>query len=265
MASQRSPRYPSIPLSTAVEQTHKIFRKENTNPMSDDVAVMHMGYSSLNGASKRSLSSLRKYGLLTGAGSSLTVSDDARVIIADSGVEDQTHRREALLRCLQSNDVFAELYEKFKDSASELNIQSHLMKNGFKPDTASSAASSYIQSVEFALGDRSDENRDAGETFASIDNNASKDVVSEEEAMASRRANAEMLLGPIFERKKAAPTMKQDTYTLDNGELTLAWPTEMSMDEVEDLEMWVDMMKKKIRRAVERRIAADNSAKDSDN
>ena len=47
--------------------------------------------------------------------------------------------------------------------------------------------------------------------------------------------------------------MRQDTYTLHEGELVLAWPESMTPDEVEDVGLWLDMMKKKLQREASRR------------
>jgi|GEM_PF-2195015 len=261
MAGKRTPRYPTVPLDEAVNKVSKIFELENTNPMTADVAVMHLGYTSYNGASGSVLSSLRKYGLLSGRGDSICVADDARVIIADAHLEDQSDRQEALMRCLLSNSVFKDLYERFQGSSSEINVQAHLMKNGFKPDAASAAAASYKKSVAFALDAKSDD-----EDIAISEESSSEALPREGvdgpvefygKAPDSRalKRDFEMMTG-AFQSSQGKPTMKQDTYTLDNGELILAWPTGMSIDEVEDFEMWMDMMKKKVRRAVERQSAA---------
>ena len=50
--------------------------------------------------------------------------------------------------------------------------------------------------------------------------------------------------------------MNQDVYTLSTGTgaLILQWPIgEMTTDDLEDVELWLDMMKRKIKRAVQKK------------
>ena len=156
MAGQRSPRYPGIDLQEAVEKVARIFEAEHDSPMSGEVAVGHLGYGSLNGASLMMLSALRKYGLLEGRAEQTRVSKDAITIIADAEVSDQTERQEALRRALVTNSIFAKLYSRFGPTASEPNIKSYLLKSGFKPDAAMTAARSYLDSVAFVQQEADD-------------------------------------------------------------------------------------------------------------
>lgn len=45
--------------------------------------------------------------------------------------------------------------------------------------------------------------------------------------------------------------MNQDVYTLPGGNaVVLQWPKEMTSDDIEDVELWLDMMKRKLKRIV---------------
>lgn len=52
--------------------------------------------------------------------------------------------------------------------------------------------------------------------------------------------------------KPIAPTagMKQDTFTTDTGSVVVQWPSILSSADLEDLENWLDMLKRKIKRSV---------------
>jgi hypothetical protein len=142
-------RYPAIPLPEAVARVEAIYKQEGKNGMINEVAVRHMGYSSLNGASMSVLAALKKYGLLEGRGDEIKVSHDAVIIVSDRGIDDQTERAEALRRCLLSDPLFSELQERFLGKTTVLNVASYLQKKGFKPAAAQNAAKSYIESVAF--------------------------------------------------------------------------------------------------------------------
>lgn len=117
--------------------------------MSSEVAVQHMGYSGLNGASLSVLASLKKYGLLEGRAEDLKVSQNGIIIISDELADDQTERVAALQTVLVTDPLFKELYDRFGARTTEINITSYLKKKGFKPIAAGIAAKSYIESIEY--------------------------------------------------------------------------------------------------------------------
>jgi hypothetical protein len=45
--------------------------------------------------------------------------------------------------------------------------------------------------------------------------------------------------------------MKQDVFSLAEGEVVLSWPTPLSADSVEDLKAWLQIMERKITRSRE--------------
>lgn len=45
------------------------------------------------------------------------------------------------------------------------------------------------------------------------------------------------------------PGMKQETFSLEAGDLTVRWPAKLSPDELKDVEDWLDILKRKIQRA----------------
>ena len=48
----------------------------------------------------------------------------------------------------------------------------------------------------------------------------------------------------------AKVAMNQDVYTLPGGGLVLQWPASMTTDDLEDVELWLEMMKRKLKRIV---------------
>ena len=150
--AQRS-RYPAIPLPEAVERVERIYEQEGPNAMSSKVAVQHMGYGGLNGASLTVLAALKKYGLLEGRGEDLRVSKAGVVILSDKKAEDQTERAEAIRSAFLSDPLFRELDERFSGKTTEINVTSYLQKKGFAPNAAKSAAKSYMESAAFVTSE----------------------------------------------------------------------------------------------------------------
>ena len=44
--------------------------------------------------------------------------------------------------------------------------------------------------------------------------------------------------------------MKQDTFTLDEGNVTIQWPSQLSETSFDDLSDWLEIMARKMKRAV---------------
>ena len=145
MSNSRSPRYPNISLNDAVLKTRMIYEKEHMSPTTPEIAAEAMGYRGLNGASLKSISSLRKYGILEGRGDDLRISKDAQTLVIDS--PESPEYRDALRRCALNPEVFSDLKRQFPGRASERNITVYLERQGFKPVAAALAAQNYKETM----------------------------------------------------------------------------------------------------------------------
>ncbi len=58
--------------------------------------------------------------------------------------------------------------------------------------------------------------------------------------------------------------MRQDVFSLAEGEVVLSWPTPLSQDSIKDLEGWLAIVKRKIARSVALKEAPpDNEGSES--
>ena len=62
--AHRSPNYPAIGLSEAIEKVCVIFSKDHTTATDPLVLVGHVGYAKMHGPARSLISALRKYGLM---------------------------------------------------------------------------------------------------------------------------------------------------------------------------------------------------------
>lgn len=153
--AHRSPKYPNISLPDAIERAQQVYLKEHQNPVHPEVVAQHMGYRGLSGASMRSLSALRQYGLLEGRGDESRVSDDAVTIFADAELGSQ-ERAEALQRCLEKPPLFQELKGSFQGVPSQGNLRAFLEKRKFTRKAADKASAIFRESVEFVENKKTD-------------------------------------------------------------------------------------------------------------
>lgn len=146
----RSPNYPSLSLSDAIDLTKKIYDESRTNPIDREAAVKDMGYSGITGRSAKLLATLLQYALLERAGKGgVRVTKTAVDIIhpdADGGIG----RRRALLEAAFSPGLFHELRERFSDGVpSENALKSYLMRQNFADVAVGPAINAYLETCRF--------------------------------------------------------------------------------------------------------------------
>lgn len=231
-----SRRFPRFSLQEAIDRVRKVYHEEASRPFNDEVAVKHMGYAGISGASKTMLGAVRGYGLIVGRATDMKVSQDAVIILVDEQAEDQSERREALLRCLQSNSLYAELLERFGNSSSEMNVAAYLQKSqGLSPSSASQAAKSFKDSLVIVFSDDEDyeSNAEAGDN-----------------PTASPPVNSGGKAQPASVLPEEANT-RQETFTLAGSKsVTIQFPNQMSAEDYEDFRDWLKILERKVGRSV---------------
>lgn len=274
MAKTRSPNYPSIDLAEAIEGVRKVYAKDYKNKIDKVVVARHLGYGGINGKSLGVISALSKFGLLDGRGD-LHVTDDAVTILVDQ--KGSAARQQAIRRAALRPALFAQLNTHFGGTVpSAENLSAYLQKNGFTPQAAQLAAKSFRDTMQFVT-------RDAGDTVAQPDNPPTFQVgdwVQWESQGVYQFETAKRVLSlasdggfafvegtttgiPVEQLRKADPPLPGDkpggkppigvareVSTLDEGEALLQWPATVSKESVQELEAWLNLVLKKLKRRV---------------
>ena len=123
MAKMRSPNYPAIGLSKAVEWANKLWDKEKKTPVSAADAAVAIGYQGLSGPSRTALAAMKKFGLIDDEKDGLRVSNLALRIIHPANEED-------LLQALREAATKPELFRQLLKShaqASNDSLRSYLI------------------------------------------------------------------------------------------------------------------------------------------
>jgi hypothetical protein len=162
----RSPNYPGISLTEALERVGALFEKEHQHTMARDVALKGLGYSGANGASLTALSAVRKYGLVSKNGEEYRVTDRAVTILHPHSPEEKA---QALEVAAGEPALFAELLGHFNgELPSDDNLRSYLVRKGF----SSGALSGVIQSFRDTMKLVSPESREYTEKNQSQETHA---------------------------------------------------------------------------------------------
>lgn len=245
MARARSPEYPAISLKEAIDRVKMIYDKDYQNPLPKEVIAAHMGYKSLSGASLPMISALTKYGLLEGRGNDTRVSDLAVALIAHPSGSPEY--QEALRTASTAPELFAELDAKFLGGkASDQAIRSYLLTNKFIPGAADAAIRAYRDTKALV------EASGAGYT------GAPKQEAQEMQAL-GQEANA------ILDAKPSAikrPMTLHERFALDEGEVTLSYPAELSAESYQDLADRIEIILRGLKRRAEAEIARRKADRD---
>ncbi len=151
MAQMRSPAYPSLSLSAAVEMIRKVHSKQQTKPEPRKVVMQHMGYSSENGRALKSISALIKYGFLSKDGEAgLRVSKRAMSILYPKDEED---KRDALRAAANEPALFEDIFRRWEGKRpSQESLKHHLIHRGFNMNSVEHVARAFYETFDLVSG-----------------------------------------------------------------------------------------------------------------
>ena len=238
MAKVRSPNYPIVGLVKAIELADRIFKSEHTHKAAPEVMAKALGYSGLNGKSMGILSALKKYGLLEEVGKEVKISEDALIILVEP--KESLERKKAIMQAAFMPALFSELRKQYGDALpSDENMRSYLLRNGFSPTSVDSPIRAYRETIGL-VNDISSGYNDPLED----EGGASMDQ-AQETGVAPNPTGG----GGISAPAAIQPGNKQDIFSLDEGQVIIQWPANMSEDSFEDFKEWLRLVEKKIGRA----------------
>ena len=117
-------------IGESLERIKRVYKHQQAHAAPSEVVAQALGYTTINGASKGVIATLKQYGLLEGAGDGLRVSDQSVSILGlDKGDPD---RGRVLSAIILSPPVFAELHKGFGDELP-LSAKTLLVKRASRP------------------------------------------------------------------------------------------------------------------------------------
>jgi hypothetical protein len=241
MARVRSPNYPAVSLTEAIERARKVYEKEHTHKAAPEVVAKALGYSGLNGASLSLISALKKFGLLEEVGKDLKISHAALTILVDP--KDSAERAKLIRQAAFAPALFSELQGQYGDTVpSDENLRSYLLKRGFAPSAVDSPIRSYRETIALV----SDLPKEDNEPLTEDHQEAQMQSTSERVAQDVGRPAG------MAEPRTDVPVagIRRDVFSLDEGRVILEWPEKMSADSYNDFQSWVEIQLRKIKRSI---------------
>lgn len=246
--TKRSPRYPAIGLEEAVKKVGKLYEADRTAGAPAEAAMKHMGYSGRTGPANTAIAALRRFGLVESKAGRVVPSQLAIAILL---LPEDDHRRIAALQeTALSPETYAELFEEFRPAGGIPSAESMehdlIIKGEFNPNAVKTFVKDFRESLIFA--GLIDENG----VILSVEESVNQ---GDEEAGDSSMAAGSAQMPPPATKLRASPVtpgqgVKQDVFTLDEGDVVVQRPAKLSAESLEDLSAWWEIMLRKIQRSV---------------
>jgi len=234
---QRSPAYPYLSLQDAIENLSKLFKKERYSSVPIGIALKHMGYSGVNGASMRVIAALIHFGLINSEGEK----QDRKVGVSDLGrnilnERDDSKRLFAIQEAALRPSIHQWVWQKWKLENNPLpsgdNIAYTLIRErDFTDDAAHAFTKEFIATYEFA------------ELFKRLET----DIEMESQSFEEKQEIASNVLSPQFQ-----PSLSQIPQEGDIRELTIPLtgrklamirvPKTLNKRDFQLLTMWLQVM-----------------------
>lgn len=145
---ERSPNYPSVTLTAAVELAGKFYEKEKRTTVSTEAAVKALGYGAVSGTARTVLASLRQYGLLETGKDGVRISDLAMEVIHNP--IGSAERTKALKEAAMRPPLIVELFASHAD-ASDDSLRAFLItKRKFAPDATGRFIPAFREAIQIA-------------------------------------------------------------------------------------------------------------------
>lgn len=149
MPKERSPNYPYIGLSAALQAVRRLYDKDKRSPVGSETFAKALGHASLSGPAASKAAAVRQFGLMENVSAGkYRVSDDALTLMLKKPGDpeyDQTIRRVAL-----KPPLFAELFSTYPEAHDD-TLRFHLIKDRkFSEDGATRALKSFRDTIAIA-------------------------------------------------------------------------------------------------------------------
>lgn len=253
----RSPAYPAVALKEALEKAKNLYDAQGKYPAPMPLAFDAWGYSAKSSGGRDIRAALKYFGLITLEGDGETgkvkLTDDALRILLDER-EDQTEKKAIIRRVALNPAIHKKLLEQFPEGIkSDASVEHFLVfEEGFNKSAAGAVVTEFKATADFA------ELYKPAIMPAKDPVDGDEDGSSPENEGKEGESERKQPLKPKIREVKAG--MKEDVFSLREGDVTLQWPEVLSAESYQDLEDWTKLLLRKIKRAVQTEPTPEDDA-----
>jgi hypothetical protein len=250
----RGPSYPSLSLEEAVGKAREFWDAEKRSAAPVSAAARHWGYSVTSSSGKVVVAALLQYGLLEDSGSKdnrmVKLTPRALDILLDE--VESPGRLKAIQDAARSPKIYSDLLAKWppNELPSDQTIKFFLLRDkGFNEGSVVGFLKDFRGTLTYAKLDKTPriEVNDAPETELGTDlEERTARVQDKDPVVNATQERAAVTLKPL----PPASGVKQDTFSLDEGQVVLQFPEKMSSDSYEDFKDWIELQLRKIKRSI---------------
>lgn len=248
----RGPAYPFLDLETAVGLLGKLHGFAKRGAASVEAAVKEAwGWSPTSSTPVKVLAALKYFGLIEDAGKdhkSIKITDRGYRILVDSA--DSPDRVQALKDAALSPSQYAHCYREWGADLPPAARSALIFERGFVPSTVDGFIKDYKKTIAYAGldgGQVDDEVRLTDNTSTGAKTGVTS---SESTAVTNKQAATPPLGSPPSRVAPEGPAMRQDVFSIEEGAVTIQWPAALSKESLQDIEDWLEIIKRKIARSL---------------
>jgi hypothetical protein len=269
----RGPSYPFTGLEESIALARKMYDYTKKAPASMYSVISNAWkYSESSSSGHKVLAALRAFGLVEdvqgGAEKSIRLTPRAIRILLDDN--DSKERQEELRKAALSPNWYSRCWKQWGKDMPPSMRSSLLINDGFVDTTVDGFLRDYRKTMAF-VGLLDDEAGDLGDESSNTAENSSMpgSVQSNlQEGLLKPKALPAGPEGALAHRQPAlrqgGPHMSVESFHLSDGiSVSIEWPQVISPDSFEDFGEWLELIKKRVRRAVRAPGATNESLGDS--
>lgn len=240
----RSPKFPYIGLSKALERIEILYDKvKRYDARVADIAT-DWKLSPKSSSTDRTVAALQSFGLVEDSGSG----ENRKIKLTELGARILADRRPGVREGLLAEaaikpPAIADYARRWEGGRpDEAHALSQLQfEGGFTPDAARLFLRVYDETIRFTSAGRDDNFVDS-----ETDTEREPDDIPEDRSRHDRDD------APVErpKRREVKVGMKEDVFSLVEGDVTFQWPASLSADSYQDLEDWTKLMLRKIKRSI---------------
>jgi hypothetical protein len=285
----RSPNYPAISLPEAVERITKLHKADGPSGSPIESAVRHFGFNRAHGTAMVLVSALRKYGLIEVSGGRVTLTQRGLSIVVypEGDARRQAAIREAALAPEIYAELYSRFLPAGK-IVSEQTLKAELqLEMKFNPKAVSDFVRDFKETLIYAglLAEDGVTLRSGGDGASLSHSRKVPDigdyvdwelngVLQFREPKRIRGFSEDGQYAFVDDSKTGLPigeltvkerpldaannlfnvppktsTMREDIFSLAEGQVKIQWPTPLSQESIQDLKDWLKILERKIARS----------------
>jgi hypothetical protein len=259
----RGPSYPAIGLEEAITRATQFYKYEKRSAAPVEAAANHWGYAKGSSSWKSILAALIHFGLMEeagGSGDSRQVKLTGRTLDILLDATESPKRLAAIRDAAFSPKLYAEIFGKWPphELPSDQSMRFYLLREkGFNESSLPGFFKDFRATIAFA-------NLENPPTIPDIEPIGS-DQKTENQGAFQPENDKEIQLNSV-QTAHLSPTQaanpsnkaamqaqvgfKQDTFSLDEGQVVLIFPEKMSDTSYEDFKDWIELQLRKIKRSI---------------